>query len=680
MENKQLPIEECDWTKKDDIIATFPRYVREQFALARTKNVSMTVDLNPFDLKTPFAESGTYLLRDTQLFLEPGKRHCLQGESGTGKSTLFHGMADCSIRDFPKHLHVHHCEEIEVTEKDHPNYNDNVLETVVKSYAFRNVLLECEKAMKTAIAAADPAGKAMEELKNNAEFIQMQLQKISSASAEERASKMLRVLGFDEAGQKKSTNSLSGGLRMRVALCAAFFIEPDLLLLDEPTNHLDFPSVLWLENRLRGYRKSFLLICHDRELLNNVCTSVVLLESKRIHYYACGFKEFEKRKAAADKKQGEEIEKFMMRNRTIDFSSPAAKEKAEKQRWLDIYIARQNLLAGKFTFPAPFPLKPSEGEVVADPSDIALIKVTDVRFQYAEGLPWIFDTPISFTCKASTRIGIMGPNGAGKSTFLKLITDKLRAVSGTVHRHRTAHVAYFAQHHIMELNLEATPMEFMIKEFPEVKNQGFLLKHLSKVGVNDVQANTRMKQLSAGMRSCIMFAKITYVCPHLLIMDEPTNFLDLDSVDALISATNKYRGALLLVSHNRSFLNQCATQFLSIVPGSFAIYDDVKTCEKATYIFIQELESGTGGGGKIGAGALEKKTAPTATAPGGAMVFGSGGSKALPPPPGAVKKPAPAPAPEAAGRGGRGGRGGQRGGAPRGGAPRGGARGGRGRG
>jgi len=468
---------------------------------------------------------------------------------------------------------------------------------------------------------------------------------------------------------------------MRVALCAAFFIEADLLLLDEPTNHLDFPSVLWLENRLRGYRGSFLLISHDRELLENVCTSLIWMESKKLVYYNCGFAEFEKKRAEAEKKKDAEIDKFMQMNRNVDPTSMKAKEKAEKQAWQENYQQRQIQLAGKFTFPDIVALPKNEGDP-ADPKDISIIRIDQVRFSYdvAAGLPFIFDTPIDLNVTASTRMGIMGPNGAGKSTLLKLLTRRLIPVSGTVTHHPTATIAYFAQHHAAELNLEQTPMEYMIMNFPKTKS-GELRKHLDKVGINGPKADTRMKSLSAGQRSCVMFAKITFVCPHLLIMDEPTNFLDLESVDSLISATNKYKGALLLVSHNRVFLKKCATHYLSVVPGKFLIFDNMKECERATYSFIQDLEEGVGAG-KIGQAALVGSASRHGNLNAGEKKedagpsFGSAGftlSISAAPKRPAKKVVAPAAAPVAAAPAGRGGRGGAtRGGpAPRGGAPRG---------
>ena len=355
---------------------------------------------------------------------------------------------------------------------------------------------------------------------------------------------------------------------------------------------------------------------------------------KVLQYYKCSFAEFEKKKVKEDAKKAEDTEKFLLAHRNADPSSAQGREKQDRMDWLMAYKQKLVMMAGKFTFPPPMPLDATLDEklaaaaatsdVVIEIPELSLIKVDNVRFSYnaAKGLPFIFDTPISIDITTRTRIGVMGPNGAGKSTFLKLCTDKLKPDSGTVTRHDRATFAYFSQHHTMELNFQQTPMEFMIREFPSVTNTGFLRNHLSKVGIVGTKADTRLIDLSGGQRSCVMFAKLTYICPHMLIMDEPTNFLDLISVDSLIAATRKYKGALMLVSHNRFFLNKCAQAFLSIVPGQFNIYPDLAKCERATYSFIQDLEDGN----SIDASNLIKK--PTDAASVGFSKTGGSSDKA----------------------------------------------------
>lgn len=596
---------EMDWSSRDEMISVWPAYVRSKLQIeAERKKVSNDIVIDWFNMKLPLSKE--YLLENTSLEIKSRKKIALIGEPGSGKSVLFHSMAhaDTEIKYFPDHISVHHMEELEVS----PDA-ESLLKTVVNMHPFLLALRRSKVELVNRIEAKgdhkEPSATAKAAMESNLAYVEEQLGLLKNDEAEERAAKSLRALGFDDTAQQKSINTLSGGLRMRVALCAAFFVDADLLLLDEPTNHLDFPSLLWLEHSLKTYRKSLMVVCHDREILNNICTNVILITlEKKLKTYDMGFIEYEKVRWAAEAKMAKDTEKFLKRNRNIDFASPLAREAAKRKAWLDAYARRMVLRAGQFTFPAPIELIPDNEQkgTTPDRDDISVIKVTDVRFSYdAETLPFIFDQKISIDINMGTRMGVMGPNGAGKSTFLKLLTGNLHPVEGTITTNKNAKVAYFSQHHSLEMDLNLTPMDFMISKFPE-ENIGQLRLHLGKVGCTGDLTNTCMKGLSQGLRSCILFAKITYKCPHLLIMDEPTNFLDIETVDALISATNKYRGALLLVSHSRLFLKKCAHAYLSIVPGSFDVYPDLAECERATYAFVADLQEG--GKVRIGEGNL----------------------------------------------------------------------------
>jgi ATP-binding cassette subfamily F protein 3 len=350
------------------------------------------------------------------------------------------------------------------------------------------------------------------------------------------------------------------------------------------------PSVLWLENKLRGYKGSFLLVTHDRTLLENVVTSVISIEDLLLDYYPCDFKEFQKRKEDKDKARDKMIDTFLKRNTNLNPMSPIYKTMLKYREWQDKRRARDMLLQGKFTFTPPKPLPGPEGPLQ---KEISLINIENVRFSYdeAKDLPFIFDNPISYNVKYGTRVGIMGPNGAGKSTFLKLITGKLTPTSGTIKTNKDFTLAYFGQHSTKELDLKDTPFEFMTASFPKEK-EGVLKNHLKKTSIGDDPMNTRMGNLSFSQRSCVIFAKLTFVPPHLLIMDEPTNFLDIDSIDSLIGAANKFSGALITVTHNRDFLKRCSKHYLSIVPGAFLEFKTMKEAERATYSFISDLEAG----------------------------------------------------------------------------------------
>jgi len=589
-----VTFETVDWTVKDQVYQLFPNYALQKIRLEREKNVSNCVNIENFTLQTPYKDKT--LLKNTTLLLEPNKRHCLFGRNGAGKTLLFERMADGSISGFPAHLNVHHCKEM-----DHKENPESVFLTVLHSHAFLMTLRKCDAKLKELLATENLDETKRAAMKDVHMMVENNLRSLGSENAEENIKKMLRALGFDEFGWNRSFNDLSGGLRMRVALAVAFFADADLLLLDEPTNHLDFPSVLWLENRLRGYRGSFLLVTHDRDLLVNVTTSVLLIEDSQIKLYHCGYAEFERRKAAEDSKRDLEIEKFLKLNRNPDPSTPTGRRVHDMKVWQELYHARLIQLQGKYTFSAPQPLTLAEGEQPTPDGGISLIKLDKVRFSYnaAAGLPFIFDTPISFEVTTKSRVGIMGPNGAGKSTLLKLLTKKLVPTEGTFTENPNFVLAYFGQHSTAELQMDLTPVEFMETQFPKT-NLGVLRNHLAKAGVMGGVESTRMQNLSYSQRSCVIFAKLTFICPHLLIMDEPTNFLDIESVDSLISAANKFPGALLVVTHSRQFLRKCARSFLSVTPGQFLEFADMKEAESATYTFIQELESGV----KIDASAL----------------------------------------------------------------------------
>mmetsp|Transcript_11383 Transcript_11383/g.21675 ORF Transcript_11383/g.21675 Transcript_11383/m.21675 type:complete len:834 (-) Transcript_11383:166-2667(-) len=588
-EEKVVTFQNVDWTKKDEVLKLFPVCFQEKLRLEGDKGVSNTVDIAPFTLETPFRDKT--LLKNTHLFLEPYKRHCLFGSNGTGKTLLFERMSGYQgegIKGFPKHLHVHHCKEMEHTEKA-----DTVFNTVLQANELLMVTRKCHTELQKVIAECKDDAQ-LSALNPTILMIEQYMRSTNSEFAEEEVKKMLRALGFDEFGMARNLNDLSGGLRMRVALAIAFFSDADLLLLDEPTNHLDFPSVLWLENKLRGYSKSFLLVTHDRDLLCNVTTSVLLLEDDQIKYYPCGFGEFEKRKLKEDEKKNVDAERFLKLNSKADPSTMTGKRVADLKKWQDKFTQRKIQMAGKFTFPKPTTLPTVEGERKNEETGATtLLQLEDVRFSYDadKGLPFIFDDPINFKVTTQSRIGIMGPNGAGKSTLLKLLTKKIQATAGNVYTHPNFVLAYFGQHSTAELKMHMTPMEFMMEQFPDAKS-GSLRQHLAKTSIQNGVESTRMQNLSYSQRSCVIFSKLTYVCPHLLIMDEPTNFLDIDSVDALIAAANKFPGALLVVTHARHFLRKCAKSFLSVVPGQFLTFKDMVKAEHATYTFMQEMESG----------------------------------------------------------------------------------------
>jgi ATPase subunit of ABC transporter with duplicated ATPase domains len=590
-----------DWSSREHLWGALPTWKQTQLVNAKNKTkTTKTVLIEDMNLWTETKDK--QLFKYCKLHLEPGRRHAMYGGHGCGKSSLFKAMANGDLlkQGFPKHMSVVHQQEIETSPA-----NGTIMETVMEAHPLLYTLRICKKKLQEAIASGAKGAFGMDGLTENLKFVDFELTMLKSDTAEERAARMLLPLGFDAAAQQKPVNSLSGGLRMRVSLVCGFFAQPDLLLLDEPTNHLDFPSVLWLEGRLRSYRGSFIVVTHDRDLLENVCNSVMYIEEKEITYYKMGWARYEQVREKQEAQKYKDCEKFIQMNRNIDPFSPKGRVMRKYREWMDHYHKHKVAVGDMFTFPAPKKLKGYAEDTPKD--EIKLITMKDVTFKYPGTDAMIFKKKTNVEITLDSRMGVMGPNGAGKSTFLKLLSGRLSPTTGTVTRAEGFKLAYFGQHTAEELDMETTPIEHMIKMFPKA-SEGKMRAHLEKAGIRGEMGETPMEGFSGGQKSRVIFAQLTYKCPHLLILDEPTNFLDLESVDSLITACNKYQGAMLLVTHSRIMLRQCGNMYLSITPGRFQFFEEIEECEKATYKFINDMEAGEkvkiksviGGSGEVG--------------------------------------------------------------------------------
>ena len=401
------------------------------------------------------------------------------------------------------------------------------------------------------------------------------LEEIDAYTAESRASSMLMSLGFTPKMYGIKTNKLSGGWRMRTALASALFVEPDILLLDEPTNHLDFPSVLWLENYLMTYPKTLVVVSHDRNFVNNVITDVIHLNNQKLVFQKGDYETFEKVKLDQQKnqkkafeaqaKQKEHVQKFIDRFRYNANRAALVQSRIKA-------LERMELLDDvaddpKFTFSFP------ECEQLQKP----IVLVNAITFGYSREN--ILLEGIDLCVDINSRIGLVGGNGVGKSTLVKLIMGQLSPYDGWVELYSGARITCFSQHHVDQLNLKLNPVDFMLSLFPSINPQE-IRKHLGRFGVTGDLALQNIGTLSGGQKSRVAFAIVTFTKPHLIILDEPSNHLDLETVDALIMAINKFEGGILMVSHDQHLLQSCIDQYWAISEKKVKFFDSFEKAKQ----------------------------------------------------------------------------------------------------
>eukprot|EP01080_Neovahlkampfia_damariscottae_P000492 gene492-8006_t len=465
------------------------------------------------------------LLEDADLILHKGKRYGLIGRNGVGKTTLLRQIEGRELENIPPYMQILHIEQ-EVKADD-----TMAIDLILKTDIERERLLEEEK-------------KALESTTENANDtltkIYARMDEIDAHNAEARAATILFGLGFTNEMQKMTTKEFSGGWRMRLALARALFVEPELLMLDEPTNHLDLHAVLWLEKYLAEYKNTMIVVSHDRNFLNEVCTDIIHFNNHTLSYYKGDFYTFEKARNErlmnqqktfeAQQKQKEHVEKFINRFR---FKTAHAAMVQSRIKMLE-----------KMTFVSAIAEDPTFTFEIESPTreKAPYIQAVDISFAYQKEKP-IFNK-LNFNLHAETRIALVGANGSGKSTFLKCLAGELDPTEGYINRNSKVRIAKFSQHHVDHLNLQQTPLEYMCTKFPDAGTQQ-MRSHLGKLGLTQDLAVQPIYTLSGGQKSRIMFAMISYLKPHILLLDEPTNHLDIDTVEALIQALQIYEGGVL---------------------------------------------------------------------------------------------------------------------------------------
>jgi ATP-binding cassette, subfamily F, member 3 len=386
---------------------------------------------------------------------------------------------------------------------------------------------------------------------------------IDAYTAPARASRILVGLGFDEEMQAQPLDSFSGGWKMRVALAALLFSQPDLLLLDEPSNHLDLEATLWLENFLKSYPAMMVVISHERDLLNNVVDHILHLEGGTVTLYAGGYDSFERQRAeraaqlaaakAAQDVQRAKLQDYVARNSARASTAKQAQSRAKALARMQPVQAMVDDPTLSFAFPSPEELRPP------------LITLDLASVGYTAGKPIL--ERLNLRIDPDDRIALLGRNGNGKTTLARLLAAQLTPMDGSMNASGKMRVGYFTQYQVEELDGDDTPLEHMTRQMKGM-TPGAVRAQLGRFGFSGPKATTKVGKLSGGEKARLALALITRDAPHLLILDEPTNHLDVDAREALVQALNEYEGTVVLVSHDRHMLELTADRLVLVDGGT----------------------------------------------------------------------------------------------------------------
>ncbi len=418
---------------------------------------------------------------------------------------------------------------------------------------------------------------------------------IDAYSAPARAAKILSGLGFDEEMQQRPVDSFSGGWKMRIALGALLFSEPDILLLDEPSNHLDLEATLWLENFLKSYPATLLVISHERDLLNKVVDHILHLQGGQLTLYPGGYDAFEKQRAeraaqlaaakASQDVQRARLQDYVARNSARASTAKQAQSRAKMLAKMQPIAALMEDPSLSFDFPDPAELKSP------------MITLEQAAVGYGTAPPIL--RRLNFRIEADDRIALLGRNGNGKTTLARLLASQLEPAEGEVNAPGKLKVGYFTQYQVEELAGEDTPLDLMNRAMTG-QSPGAVRAQLGRFGFSGPRANQRVDKLSGGERARLALALITRDAPHLLILDEPTNHLDVDAREALIQALNSYTGAVILISHDRHMV-ELTSDRLVLVDGGTAREFDGSMEDYIDFILGRNQPKGTSGGKGKGA-------------------------------------------------------------------------------
>ncbi|KAK4696226.1 ATP-binding cassette, subfamily F, member 2, partial [Lecanoromycetidae sp. Uapishka_2] len=491
---------------------------------------------------------GKVLITDTTLELNYSRRYGLLGENGCGKSTLLKAI---DKREYPIPEHV----DIYLLNEGAPPSDLGALEWVVKEA--EREMERLDKQAEEILEKNGPEDPLLEDLYERMETM-------DPSTFQTRASLILTGLGFNKKTIHKMTKDMSGGWRMRVALAKALFVKPSLLLLDDPTAHLDLEACVWLEEYLKKWDRTLILVSHSMDFLNGVCTNMIDMRMRKLIYYGGNYDSYQKTRSeqevnqmkAYTKQQDEiaHIKKFIASAGTY---ANLVRQAKSRQKILDKMEA--DGFIEKVAEDRVFTFRFADVEKLPPP----VLSFDDVTFSYSGNAKDNLYENLDLGVDMDSRTALVGPNGVGKSTLLRLMTGKLSPTSGVVSRHTHLKLGMYSQHSAEQLDLTKSALDFVRDKYAD-KSQDYQYwrQQLGRYGLSGESQTALMGTLSEGQKSRIVFALLAIESPNMLLLDEPTNGLDIPTIDSLADAINAFSGGVVVVSHDFRLLDKIAKDIM----------------------------------------------------------------------------------------------------------------------
>lgn len=499
------------------------------------------------------------LLEDTSLTVFEGRRLALIGRNGCGKSSLFelllgHISPETGNIGIPANSRIAHmAQEVSHSERTAIDY-----------------VLDGHKELRRLESEISRAND--QDNHDRLSHLYEELDSIGGYSAQYQAAELLHGLGFVNEEISKPVNAFSGGWRIRLNLAQALMMPSDIMLLDEPTNHLDMDTTFWLEQRLKRYEGTLIIISHDRDFIDNVANEIVHIEHKKLNLYKGNYSAFERQRSeklalqqanfAKQQKKIKHLQSFIDR-----FKAKATKAKQAQSRVKQ--LANMEMVASA-QIDSPFNFHFFDNPKVSNP----LITLRNIDLGYDNSAVL---SNVSFSLNPGDRLGLLGVNGAGKSTLIKCLTGDLQPMqssqqSGEISRGVNCQIGYFAQHQLEALDINASALLHLQRLSPEASEQQ-IRNFLGGIDFHGDKALEPIAPFSGGEKARLALALIVWQKPNVLLLDEPTNHLDLDMRSALTLALQEFTGALVVVSHDRHLLRHSVDSYILAHQGKVSEFD-----------------------------------------------------------------------------------------------------------